>query len=78
MSKNLSLLASRLASRGPLGLASIAVCSAVLCTAPGRASAQPSCGWVNSIGAWSGAISWSWSLSDRDLSVNYVTASVKR
>ena len=23
-------------------------------------------------------ISWSWSLSDRDLSVNYVTASVKR
>jgi len=23
-------------------------------------------------------VSWSWSLSDRDLSVNYVTASVKR
>jgi len=23
-------------------------------------------------------ISWSWSLSDRDLSVNYVTASIRR
>jgi 2-polyprenyl-6-hydroxyphenyl methylase / 3-demethylubiquinone-9 3-methyltransferase len=23
-------------------------------------------------------VSWAWSLSDRDLSVNYVTASVKR
>jgi len=33
---------------------------------------------VNRSGFVFNPIAWSWSLSDRDLSVNYVTSSVKR